>query len=248
MSFPKSLKAQLQAVASAAAIMGFCLSDVSNVDAAVEPGAACAASKQKAAAKKLSDKVKCHGVAIKKEQPVDPACLTKAETKFEGSFAKAEDKGGCATTGDVDEVELLIDDVLAQLLAALPPVAEDCDNDGDDDGDGFVDCDDHDCNSDPLCNTTESICDDAVDNDADGFTDCDDADCVAAPACVATETFCDDTVDNDGDGFTDCSDADCVAAPACVATETICDDTVDNDTDGFTDCDDFDCASDPLCP
>jgi len=94
---------------------------VSTVTHAADPGAKCAAAKQKAAAKKLSGKVKCHGNAIKKEITVDPACLTKAETKFETSFAKAEAKGGCVTTGDVDAIEALIDDTLAQLLDSLPP-------------------------------------------------------------------------------------------------------------------------------
>lgn len=89
---------------------------------AADLGANCAAAKQKAAAKKLNDKVKCHGKAIKKNIEVDAACLAKAETKFETSFSKAEGKGGCATVGDVDTIELLIDDTLTQLLNALPPV------------------------------------------------------------------------------------------------------------------------------
>jgi hypothetical protein len=219
MSFAKSFMVRTQAVVVAAAVAGVLVYAGHDVYAAVDPGAACAASKQKAAAKKLSDKIKCHGVAIKKEQAVDPACLSKAETKFEGSFAKAEDKGGCATTGDVDEIELFIDDVLNQLLAALPPtppVTEDCDNLGDDDGDGFVDCDDNDC--------------------------------VGDPACAPAEVFCDNDVDDDGDGFADCNDSDCAADPLCAAPESICDDTIDNDTDGFTDCDDLDCVSDPVCP
>ena len=91
-----------------------------SANAAVDPANQCAASKQKAAAKKLSDKVKCHGVAIKKGVAVDPACLTKAETKFDAAFAKAELKGGCATTGDAAAVEAFIDGVLSDLLAALP--------------------------------------------------------------------------------------------------------------------------------
>lgn len=90
---------------------------------AADPAANCAAAKQKAAAKKLNDKVKCHGKAIKKGLDVDPACLAKAESKFDVSFAKAEGKGGCVTEGDAASIELLIDDTLAQLLAALPPAS-----------------------------------------------------------------------------------------------------------------------------
>jgi hypothetical protein len=88
--------------------------------AAKNPAAICATSKQKAAAKKLMAKVLCHGKAIKKSIPVDPACLTKAETKFNEAFTKAEAKGGCTTTGDNTAIELLIDQTLADLLEALP--------------------------------------------------------------------------------------------------------------------------------
>ncbi len=88
--------------------------------AAKNPAAICATSKQKAAAKKLLAKVICHGNAIKKSVPVDPACLTKAETKFNEAFTKAEGKGGCTTTGDTAAIEQLIDETLADLLEALP--------------------------------------------------------------------------------------------------------------------------------
>ena len=91
-----------------------------SVYAAKDLGALCAASKQKAAAKKFSDKVKCHGKAIKKGIAVDPACLTKAEGKFQAAFTKAEGKGGCLTTGDVNDIETLMDDTLTDLLEAIP--------------------------------------------------------------------------------------------------------------------------------
>ena len=55
-------------------------------------------------------------------------------------------------------------------------------NDGiDNDGDGFTDCDDFDCDSDPNCNN--EICDDGIDNDGDGFTDCEDFDCNSFSGC-----------------------------------------------------------------
>jgi len=143
---------------------------------AVEPAANCAAAKQKAAAKKLSDKVKCHGKAIKKGIAVDPACLTKAETKFETSFAKAEGKGGCVTEGDVDAIEQLIDDTLAQLLGALPPT---------------------------TTTTTQPAC---IDNDQDGYgtncpagDDCDDGDASVYPGadevCDGKDNNCNNQVD-----------------------------------------------------
>ena len=104
----------------AASSIALTLAMVINVSAAKDLGALCAASKQKAAAKKLSDKVKCYGKAIKKAIAVDPACLTKAETKFQGAFTKAESKGGCLTTGDVGSIETLMDNTLDDLLEALP--------------------------------------------------------------------------------------------------------------------------------
>ncbi len=54
-------------------------------------------------------------------------------------------------------------------------------NDGiDNDGDGFIDCDDDDCASEPSC---VEICNDGIDNDGDGFIDCDDNDCDSDPNC-----------------------------------------------------------------
>lgn len=86
-----------------------------------------------------------------------------------------------------------------------------CDNGIDDDGDGFTDCDDLDCENSTSCKETE--CSDGVDNDGDGFTDCDDFDCEEDAACK--ETDCTDNIDNDGDGFTDCDDPDCANDPNC---------------------------------
>jgi hypothetical protein len=56
-----------------------------------------------------------------------------------------------------------------------------CNNGIDDDGDGFVDCDDFDCNESPLC--TFEICDNGIDDDGDGFIDCDDFDCDDFSGC-----------------------------------------------------------------
>ncbi|PHN08383.1 M43 family zinc metalloprotease [Flavilitoribacter nigricans] len=63
-------------------------------------------------------------------------------------------------------------------------------NDGlDNDGDGLVDCDDPDCDTDPFCQPVEpEICDDGIDNDGDGLIDCDDPDCGSAPNCQPTGT------------------------------------------------------------
>jgi hypothetical protein len=85
---------------------------------AAEPEAICTTSKQKAAARKLGAMVNCHNKAIKKAEPVDTECLAKAQLKFETSFARAEAKGGCATTGDVAAISALVDGWLDELLVA----------------------------------------------------------------------------------------------------------------------------------
>jgi hypothetical protein len=100
-----------------------------------------------------------------------------------------------------------------------------CTNLVDDDGDGYVDCNDADCyatascrdpgclQSCPACPRPEQ-CANQVDDDCDGHMDCRDANCRDAPAC--SECFaedCDDGEDNDCDDLTDCGDPDC--APVC---------------------------------
>ncbi|MDY0000896.1 MAG: hypothetical protein RBU30_06345 [Polyangia bacterium] len=128
--------------------------------------------------------------------------------------------------------------------------AEICDDDQDNDGDGWIDCEDWDCQDDPVCR--EQICDDDVDNDGDGDTDCDDTDCIGTTACPAqvenTNELCSDLQDNDGDNLVDCEDPSCSGHPdVTVCREMICTDNIDNDNDGFTDCDDWDCAGDATC-
>ena len=57
-------------------------------------------------------------------------------------------------------------------------VPEDCYTIGDEDNDGFADCDDPDCGGEQIClSTTEIECQDGVDNDSDGFFDCLDGEC-----------------------------------------------------------------------
>ena len=56
-----------------------------------------------------------------------------------------------------------------------------CSDGIDNDGDGFIDCDDTDCDSDSKCSV--EICNDGIDNDGDGFTDCDDTDCDSDSSC-----------------------------------------------------------------
>ena len=133
-----------------------------------------------------------------------------------------------------------------------PMIAQEvCDDEIDNDGNGFVDCDDFACIGSPDCpakmENDDTLCADGIDNDDDGLTDCADPSCYGHPdVTVCTETNCTDGVDNDGDDFTDCADFDCLySEPSCQVdkevTDETCSDGIDNDGNGFVDCADFAC-------
>src|SRR4029450_2645396 len=84
------------------------------------PPAACLQAKMKAARKKASSKLRCWTKAAEASRPADPACLTKAETKFGVAFAKAEQRAGCAQTGDAGTVESAVDSCISNVVALLP--------------------------------------------------------------------------------------------------------------------------------
>lgn len=85
-----------------------------------------------------------------------------------------------------------------------------CNDSIDNDGDGFIDCEDSNCSTSTSC---EEICNDGIDNDGDGFIDCEDLECEAFIDCLIER--CIDGVDNDGDGLIDCDDPDCNANINC---------------------------------
>ncbi|GAA0760396.1 S8/S53 family peptidase [Psychroflexus lacisalsi] len=80
-----------------------------------------------------------------------------------------------------------------------------CDDGIDNDGNGFVDCEDASCSSNRAC--VESNCEDGIDNDGDGFVDCEDINCEDFQDCLIER--CIDGIDNDEDGLIDCDDPDC---------------------------------------
>src|SRR5262245_29173354 len=90
-------------------------------DGDTKPGGKCAASKANASAKYASAELLCQATAATKGVSVDPECIEKAENAFDKAFAKAEQKGGCVTTGDVDVLDAtadgFADDVLAELTS-----------------------------------------------------------------------------------------------------------------------------------
>jgi len=103
--------------------------------------------------------------------------------------------------------------------APPPPPAEICDNNLDDDNDGFIDCADLDCATNISCvvppgpggGAQPELCDNGLDDDGDGRVDCADADCGGFPVCAGpalpggatVRTACADGLDNDGDGLVD---------------------------------------------
>jgi hypothetical protein len=82
----------------------------------------CTGAKLKAAGKKAASKAKCQSKAAAKALAVDPACIGKAESKFNTGWAKAEGKADClAPTGDLAVIEGKVDAFLDDLDSELLP-------------------------------------------------------------------------------------------------------------------------------
>jgi plastocyanin len=82
-------------------------------------GGKCAASKLKATGKAALAELLCRSKAATKGTGVDPDCISKAEAAFMKAFTKAEQKGGCATTGDVGALDTSVGDFVDQVAAQL---------------------------------------------------------------------------------------------------------------------------------
>jgi len=95
-------------------------------------------------------------------------------------------------------------------------VTELCDNQTDDDENGWADCLDPACVGDPAC--TGELCGNGLDDDDDGLIDCDDGDCLDHVSCRRAED-CTNDLDDDGNGSADCDDAACGVHPACGACD-----------------------------
>ncbi len=90
-------------------------------EASGEEGSACPSRKVQAAARKAEGRLRCHEKAANLGAAVDPACFTRAETKFTEGFARAESKPPCFATGDAAAVEAQIDGFVDALAASLRP-------------------------------------------------------------------------------------------------------------------------------
>src|SRR5436309_15256800 len=96
------------------------LAGVRRVDAAATRAEKCAVAKLKAANKKAAARLRCHEKALVQGKRVASACLLAADDRFLVAFAKAELKGGCATTRNEAEEEDQVDRFVAGLLDTLP--------------------------------------------------------------------------------------------------------------------------------
>jgi len=151
--------------------------------------------------------------------------------------------------------------------APAPPAATasetECADRKDNDGDGLVDCADHDCSTAPTCKVgsgpenTNARCSDWFDNDGDGYIDCDDPDCEGpgVTACKGSWKSADPGV---GAGAPPSDDLPELGAGQSVEdllgkgsdndgerSDEVCSDGIDNDGDGKIDCADFGCRFDP---
>jgi hypothetical protein len=86
------------------------------------PAEKCAAAKLNAASKKIAAKLRCYQKAVAANGRLHPNCLVAADAIFAAAFARAEARGGCATTGDATAVEMEVDAEVASLVSALAPV------------------------------------------------------------------------------------------------------------------------------
>ena len=170
----------------------------------------------------------------------DPACTSPCtDADIDGFYLEGII---CGSEADCNDNDYFIN----------PLASEICDDNEDNNCDGFVDCQDSSCVNDPAC----IIC---TDNDGDGYNieggscgpvDCNDNNLAVTPGAVE---HCTDTIDNDCDDLIDCSDADCngdaACAPVCIPEASRekgkkCSDGVDNDCDNVIDADDPDCSGD----
>ncbi len=127
-----------------------------------------------------------------------------------------------------------------------PSAAPPCYDGQDNDGDGWTDGMDSDCQGGgPLLERGLGIttCNDGVDNDGDGTSDADDPDCRDG-GDLSELPSCADGLDDDGDTWTDAADPDCQGGDSEVGPgATACNDGLDNDLDSFIDALDPSCAT-----
>jgi hypothetical protein len=165
----------------------------SPVHAAGGPAAACTEAKAKATGRKAAALMKAYGKNIKKPEPAKlAASISKAQSKMTKGFLKAEGKGGCATTGDVDVIEAKTDGFVSVCICPIESCGngtftfgcgEECDE-----GLGLNGTAASCCNMDCTLKPASTVCTDTDGNvcttaGCDGVSGACDQDHIIAPAC-----------------------------------------------------------------
>src|SRR5262245_48130607 len=91
--------------------------------AARTPGQVCAGAKLKATGNAAGARLACHATAARQGVGTDPACLANADSKLSDAFDQAEARGGCVTTDDADDIDVLLDSSVGSLVSALRPAS-----------------------------------------------------------------------------------------------------------------------------
>lgn len=85
----------------------------------------CAAGKIKATGVAAERLLGCHATAMKRGTAVDQACLDRQTAKLASSFARAESRGGCVTSGDAAALDACATSFVGDVAAAVVGGADD---------------------------------------------------------------------------------------------------------------------------
>jgi hypothetical protein len=89
--------------------------------AATRDSQRCAAAKLRVAAKRAGALLACQAKAVRAGRPVDPDCGTAADAGFRAKWTRAEARGGCATSADVDAIADRIDAFVTAVGVVFTP-------------------------------------------------------------------------------------------------------------------------------
>ena len=89
--------------------------------AARTPAQRCAIAKLVATKRYIASTFDCQALAALGGTPVDPTCIAEAAARLDTVFARAENRPGCATTGDAATIRSVVDHYVGTILANVRP-------------------------------------------------------------------------------------------------------------------------------